>query len=75
MHVVGFVGDGFGFSIKEDLVWYVLFIVFVPYAMLPLPLRWCMIAGCLSAVGHIIVIAVELYDKSTTDVKLQPSSF
>ncbi|RZC39563.1 Guanylate cyc domain containing protein, partial [Asbolus verrucosus] len=54
-------GDGFGFDIKEDLVWYVLFTVFVPYAMLPLPLRWCMIAGCLSAVGHIIVISVELY--------------
>lgn len=61
--VVGFVGYGFGFTVKEDLVWYVLFTVFVPYAMLPLPLRWCMIAGCLSAVGHIIVISVELFDK------------
>ncbi|XP_063922796.1 adenylate cyclase type 8-like isoform X4 [Zophobas morio] len=58
-----FVGYGFGFTVKEDLVWYVLFTVFVPYAMLPLPLRWCMIAGCLSAVGHIIVISVELFDK------------
>ncbi|XP_044268161.1 adenylyl cyclase 78C-like [Tribolium madens] len=58
-----FVGNGFGFSIKEDLVWYVLFTVFVPYAMLPLPLRWCMIAGCLSAVGHIIVISIELFSK------------
>jgi adenylate cyclase 8 len=32
--------------------------------MLPLPLRWCMIAGCLSAVGHIIVTSVELFDDS-----------
>ncbi|KAJ8920882.1 hypothetical protein NQ315_015675 [Exocentrus adspersus] len=57
-----FVGRGVGFEIKEDLVWYVLFTIFVPYAMLPLPLRWCMIAGSLSSVGHIIVISIELYN-------------
>ncbi|CAH0557313.1 unnamed protein product [Brassicogethes aeneus] len=56
-----FIGKGIGFTQKEDLVWYVLFIVFVPYAMLPLPLRWCMIAGCLSALGHIIIISIEVY--------------
>ncbi|KAJ8965962.1 hypothetical protein NQ317_009604, partial [Molorchus minor] len=61
-----FVGKGVGFGVKEDLVWYVLFTVFVPYAMLPLPLRWCMIAGCLSSIGHIIVISIELYNGTQT---------
>lgn len=57
----GFIGKGLGFDMKEDLVWYVLFTIFVPFAMLPLPLRWCMVAGSLSAVSHIIVTSVELY--------------
>lgn len=39
----------------EDYIWYFLFILFVPYAMLPLPLRWCMIAGTVSAFGHVLV--------------------
>ncbi|KAI4466407.1 adenylate cyclase type 1 [Holotrichia oblita] len=54
---------GLGFTLKEDLVWYVLFAVFVPYAMLPLPLRWCMIAGSLSALFHIILIIVLFLTK------------
>ncbi|XP_072381948.1 adenylyl cyclase 78C isoform X1 [Diabrotica undecimpunctata] len=56
-----FIARGVGFGIKEDLVWYVLFSIFVPYAMLPLPLRWCMIAGALASVGHIIVISVAFF--------------
>lgn len=58
---VGFFGNGLGFCKKEDLVWYLLFTIFVPYAMLPLPLRWCMIAGCMSSVGHILLIAIKIY--------------
>lgn len=58
---LGFIARGVGFGIKEDLVWYVLFSIFVPYAMLPLPLRWCMMAGALASVGHIIVISVAFY--------------
>lgn len=60
----GFIANGVGFSIKEDLVWYVLFTIFVPYAMLPLPLRWCMIAGVLSSMTHIVVISFEIYELS-----------
>lgn len=57
---LGISGMGLGFSEKEnELVWYVLFIIFVPYAMLPLPLRWCMIFGCLSALCHIIILIVD----------------
>ncbi|XP_056644231.1 adenylyl cyclase 78C isoform X2 [Diorhabda sublineata] len=59
--VQSFIARGVGFGIKEDLVWYVLFSIFVPYAMLPLPLRWCMIAGALASIGHIIVISVAFF--------------
>lgn len=40
-------------------MWYVLFILFVPYAMLPLPLKWCMIGGTLTATTHIIITTIE----------------
>lgn len=43
---------------SDDFIWYFLFILFVPYAMLPLPLRWCMIAGTVSAFGHVLVTLV-----------------
>ncbi|CAG9864998.1 unnamed protein product [Phyllotreta striolata] len=56
-----FIARGVGFGVKEDLVWYVLFSIFVPYAMLPLPLRWCMLAGAVASTGHIIVISVGFY--------------
>lgn len=61
---VGFVGAGLGLSAQEYLVWYVLFIVFVIYAMLPLPLRWCIILGCTTALMHIIVTSVVKFNKN-----------
>lgn len=42
---------------EDYLVWYVLFIIFVTYAMLPLQLRWCMSTGLLTAMLHIIIVA------------------
>ncbi|KAJ8871131.1 hypothetical protein PR048_027435 [Dryococelus australis] len=59
-HVTGFVGSGIGFTYQYQ-VWYVLFIVFVTYAMLPLPLRWCMILGIATALIHIIISVVNMY--------------
>lgn len=58
LNLQGFLGGGIGFANRENLVWYVLFIIFVPYAMLPLPLKWCMIAGSVSAMSHLIVITI-----------------
>jgi adenylate cyclase 8 len=52
------VGEGIGFAEREYLVWYILFILFVPYAMLPLPLKWCMIGGTLTAITHIIITTI-----------------
>lgn len=61
LYFVGFIGKGIGFEKKVELVWYCLFIIFVLYAMLPLPLRWCMIAGFLSALGHLIIVTIEMF--------------
>lgn len=51
--LAGFVGGGIGFSENEYLVWYVLFTRFVPFAVLPLPLKWCLIGGTVTAIAHI----------------------
>uniref|UniRef100_A0A336M7K8 adenylate cyclase n=1 Tax=Culicoides sonorensis TaxID=179676 RepID=A0A336M7K8_CULSO len=58
LNLQGFVGSGLGFAAREYLVWYVLFIVFVPYAMLPLPLKWCVIAGSTSSICHLFVTSL-----------------
>ena len=42
-----------------QMVWYILFIMFVTYAMLPLPLRTCMILGCTTTVFHIVYTCVQ----------------
>ncbi|XP_037049946.1 adenylyl cyclase 78C isoform X2 [Bradysia coprophila] len=67
LNLQGFIGEGVGFSDREYLVWYVLFIVFVPYAMLPLPLKWCMIAGIVSAACHLIVISIVKFQRTHSE--------
>ncbi|XP_028163982.1 adenylyl cyclase 78C-like [Ostrinia furnacalis] len=64
----GLGGQGIGFDAPESQVWYMLFIVFVPYAMLPLSLGWCIVIGVLSSVAHVLATAVEIkeiMDKNT----------
>jgi adenylate cyclase 8 len=60
----GFVGEGIGFAKREYLVWYILFILFVPYAMLPLPLKWCMVGGMLTATTHIIITTIAKFQQT-----------
>ncbi|GBP18512.1 hypothetical protein EVAR_12973_1 [Eumeta japonica] len=57
---IGLSGRGFGFQAAEYQVWYMLFIVFVPYAMLPLSLIWCIIFGWLAAACHVMVTVFYL---------------
>jgi hypothetical protein len=57
----GFLGDGVGFAEREYLVWYILFTLFVPYAMLPLPLKWCMVGGTITALSHIVNTAISKF--------------
>lgn len=63
----GFIGEGVGFADRECMVWYMLFIIFVPYAMLPLPLKWCMIGGMVSGVAHLIVISIVKLQKNSVN--------
>ena len=50
----GLGGEFVGVSRSEHMVWYVLFIIFAAYAMLPLPLRWSLAAGAITALVHLI---------------------
>uniref|UniRef100_A0AAG5CQR2 adenylate cyclase n=1 Tax=Anopheles atroparvus TaxID=41427 RepID=A0AAG5CQR2_ANOAO len=73
LNLQGFLGEGLGFAEREYLIWYVLFIIFVPYAMLPLPLKWCMIAGSMTAVCHLLVTSLNkfLHDKDPSCIVRQ----
>ncbi|CAH2099493.1 unnamed protein product [Euphydryas editha] len=55
-------GQGIGFHEPQNQVWYMLFIIFVPYAMLPLSLGWCIVIGLLSSMSHVLTTAVKLPD-------------
>ncbi|XP_071529549.1 adenylate cyclase type 8-like [Panulirus ornatus] len=46
---------------SENQVWYLLFIVFVTYSMLPLPLRWCILAGSFTALAHLMLTFIIFY--------------
>ncbi|XP_061499353.1 adenylyl cyclase 78C isoform X1 [Anopheles gambiae] len=73
LNLQGFLGEGLGFAEREYLIWYVLFIIFVPYAMLPLPLKWCMIAGSMTAICHLVVTSLNkfLHDKDPSCIVRQ----
>ncbi|KPJ17814.1 Adenylate cyclase type 8 [Papilio machaon] len=58
----GLSGQGIGFQAPENQVWYMLFIIFAPYAMLPLSLGWCIVIGLLSSVSHVLATAVVIKD-------------
>ncbi|KAH8372208.1 hypothetical protein KR093_010596 [Drosophila rubida] len=63
-NIQGFISNGVGFENREYLVWYILFVIFVPYAMLPLPLKWCVFGGTVTASCHLAVITInKLQDK------------
>ena len=58
--IAGFIGAGLDFSSQQRLMWYILFVVYAPYAMLPLPLRWCVLAGYGTALTHMVMAGITL---------------
>ncbi|XP_047507401.1 adenylyl cyclase 78C [Pieris napi] len=58
----GLSGQGIGFQAPENQVWYMLFIIFIPYAMLPLSLGWCIVIGLLSSISHVLATAMDVKD-------------
>ncbi|XP_061708848.1 adenylyl cyclase 78C-like isoform X3 [Cydia pomonella] len=63
----GLSGAGIGFESAEHQVWYMLFIVFVPYAMLPLSLGWCMVVGLLASMAHLLAAALHITSSQDPD--------
>ncbi|XP_047360722.1 adenylyl cyclase 78C isoform X1 [Vespa velutina] len=61
----GFIGAGLNFSSQQRLMWYILFVVYAPYAMLPLPLRWCVLAGYGTAFTHMAMAGISLLHDTT----------
>ena len=51
----------------DAMVWYNMFIIFVMYCMLPVPVKWCTVCCLLTTVIHIVVLAIIVR-------KSQPSS-
>lgn len=60
LSIAGFIGAGLDFSSQQRLMWYILFVVYAPYAMLPLPLRWCVLAGYGTALTHMVMAGITL---------------
>ncbi|XP_078086746.1 adenylate cyclase type 8-like [Mustelus asterias] len=46
---------GLGMGLETNETWFVLFIVFGTYTMLPIPLLWCILAGTFSSVVHLLI--------------------
>ncbi|XP_029674751.1 adenylyl cyclase 78C isoform X1 [Formica exsecta] len=61
----GFISAGLNFITQQRLMWYILFVVYAPYAMLPLPLRWCVLAGYGTALTHMVMTGISLLPDST----------
>ncbi|XP_020287381.1 adenylate cyclase type 8-like isoform X2 [Pseudomyrmex gracilis] len=61
----GFISAGLSFITQQRLMWYILFVVYAPYAMLPLPLRWCVLAGYGTALTHMVMAGISLLRDST----------
>lgn len=70
----GFMGDGVGFAEREYLVWYILFTLFVPYAMLPMTLKWCIIGGTITALSHIVNTAIAKFRQTKIEEPCSDSS-
>ncbi|XP_015114264.1 adenylyl cyclase 78C isoform X1 [Diachasma alloeum] len=57
----GFVVAGLNFYSQQRMMWYILFVVYAPYAMLPLPLRWCVVAGSGTVLTHMIMTIATIF--------------
>ena len=40
------------------MVWYYMFIIFVMYCMLPVPVKWCTVACLLTAFTHVLMVGI-----------------
>lgn len=66
LNVQGLLNLALGFT--SMMVWYMLFVIFVPYAMLPLSLKWCIACGFISATLQLVRTYVQLIRSYATYV-------
>lgn len=64
MIVQGFVGESMSTARYSNGSWYMLFVIFVPYSMLPLSLKWCITGGFITALCH---LSLTYYQKFKLD--------
>ncbi|XP_067844528.1 adenylate cyclase type 8-like [Heptranchias perlo] len=50
---------GLGLGLESNETWYILFIVFGTYTLLPFPLLWCILAGSLSSIAHLVIEGIR----------------
>ena len=65
-------------NLSDSMVWYNMFIIFVMYCMLPVPVKWCTVCCLLTAIIHIIVLAAlvkqsEKRQKDGSIINQQPN--
>ncbi|XP_075236866.1 adenylyl cyclase 78C isoform X2 [Lycorma delicatula] len=65
LNIQAFVGRCSSLCVLEYLDWYVLFIVFLTYAMLPLPLRWSMKAASTTGIIQLTVSTAAKLPRSS----------
>lgn len=53
---------GLVYGLEKDQSWYVLFILFATYTLLPLPLLWSICTGCLTSTLHLLVETIQNYN-------------
>ncbi|GAB6028424.1 hypothetical protein CHUAL_002584 [Chamberlinius hualienensis] len=75
LNMEGFTDMGILSSTKSDHyyfdgheTWYMLFIDFVTYAMLPLPLKWCLITGGATGIIHLSIYPLNNKRLDATDM-------
>ena len=58
-------------QLTTHMVWYVLFLIFATYVMLPMPLLWSVLASGVSVIIHLItfIVSVTIHPSSPWEVR------
>ncbi|XP_063890916.1 adenylyl cyclase 78C [Helicoverpa armigera] len=67
--VQGLCKQGIGYHEDQNQVWYMLFIIFLPYAMFPLSLCWCITLGVMSGMAQIVATLIYIKEKIESETR------
>ncbi|KAH9634447.1 hypothetical protein HF086_008281 [Spodoptera exigua] len=60
--LTGLSRQGIGIHQTKNQVWYMLLVGFVPYAMFPLSLSWCISLGTITFLSHLIATIIYIHE-------------